>query len=149
MPSASAEVPAAVAEPNATVVATFHAEGAQVYQCSRDAQQKLIWQFREPIATLISDGKTVGRHFAGPNWELDDGSAVTGKAVGNAPGATASDIPWLKLTVSAHRGSGKLASVDIVQRLNTKGGVASGSCDTAGQLLSVPYSADYSFLHKG
>ena len=36
---------------------------------------------------------------AGPTWEHSDGSAVVGKAVGNAPGATPHDIPWLKLEV--------------------------------------------------
>src|SRR2546421_10876903 len=35
--------------------------------------------FREPIATLLLDGKTVGRHYAGPNWEHADGSAVVAK----------------------------------------------------------------------
>jgi len=61
--------------------------------------------FREPIATLLADGKTVGRHYAGPNWEHSDGSAVVGKAAGNAPGTTANDIPWLKLEVISHRGT--------------------------------------------
>ena len=32
-----------------------------------------------------------------------------GKAVANAPGQSAGDIPWLKLEVTAHRGSGTLA----------------------------------------
>src|SRR5271165_6477739 len=77
------EVPAALAAPGETVVATFHAEGAQIYDCKADAGGKLMWQFREPIATLLLDGKTVGRHYAGPNWEAADGSAVTGKAVAN------------------------------------------------------------------
>ena len=62
-----------------TLVATIHAQGAQVYECKADASGKLAWQFREPIATLLVDGKTVGRHYAGPNWELADGSAVAGK----------------------------------------------------------------------
>ena len=76
---------------------TVHAEGAQVYECKAGADGKLGWAFREPIATLMADGKTVGRHYAGPNWEHSDGSAVVGKAAGNAPGATPNDIPWLKL----------------------------------------------------
>ncbi len=67
---------------------------------------KLVWTFREPIASLFLDGKTVGRHYAGPNWEYMDGSAVVAKAAGNAPGATPKDIPWLKLAVTAHRGKG-------------------------------------------
>ena len=49
---------------------------------------KLAWAFREPIATLFQDGKTVGRHYAGPTWELSDGSAVVGKVAASAPGAT-------------------------------------------------------------
>ena len=71
----------------------LHAEGAQVYECKAGADGKLAWAFREPIATLLVDGKTVGRHYAGPNWEHSDGSAVVGKAAGNAPGATRMTFP--------------------------------------------------------
>ena len=91
---------------------TLHAEGAQIYECKAGSDGKLAWAFREPIATLLADGKTVGRHYAGPNWEHSDGSAVVGKAIGNAPGATANDIPWLKLEVTSRRGSGVLTSRD-------------------------------------
>jgi hypothetical protein len=148
--AASAEdLPPAIAAPCMTAVATFHAEGAQIYECKAGTDGKLAWAFREPIATLLLDGKTVGRHYAGPSWEHMDGSAVVGKAAGNAPGKTASDIPWLKLDVTAHRGSGTLTKVTTVQRINTQGGVQTGACDKAGALLSAPYSADYVFLHKG
>jgi hypothetical protein len=147
--AAAAQVPDAIAAPGETVVATFHAEGAQVYDCKADAGGKLGWQFREPIATLLRDGATVGRHYAGPNWEASDGSAVTGKAVANAPGATPNDITWLKLDVVARRGSGLLSGVTTVQRTNTHGGVVSGPCDKAGTFFSAPYSADYVFLRKG
>jgi hypothetical protein len=146
--TAGAQVPAALAAPGETVVATFHAEGAQVYDCKADAGGKLAWQFREPIATLLLDGKTVGRHYAGPNWEAADGSAVTGKAVANVAGSTQSDIPWLKLEVVDHRGSGTLSGVTTVQRINTHGGVVNGLCDRAGTYYSAPYSADYVFLRK-
>jgi hypothetical protein len=145
---ARAEVPDAVAAPGQTLVATVHAEGAQVYECKADAAGKLAWQFREPIATLLVDGKTVGRHYAGPNWEMADGSAVVGKVAGRAPGATPRDIPLLKLEVVAQRGQGQLGGVSTVQRLNTRGGVAEGPCSQAGSLLSVPYSADYVFYRK-
>src|SRR5262245_31229214 len=60
---AHAEMPEAIAAPGQTLVATIHAEGAQVYECKADASGKLAWQFREPIATLLIDGKTVGRHY--------------------------------------------------------------------------------------
>ena len=105
--------------------------------------------FREPIATLLLDDKTVGQHYAGPTWESVDGSAVTGKAVGNAPGRTANDIPWLKLDVVSRRGSGTLADVVTVQRINTNGGAAQGACDQSGAFHGVPYFADYVFLRKG
>ena len=148
--SANAQTPPpdAIAAPGETVVLSVHAEGAQVYECKAGADGKLAWAFREPIATLFVDGKTIGRHYAGPNWEHMDGSAVVGKAVGNAPGATAEDIPWLKLQVTASRGNGVLTGVTTVQRINTKGGKFDGACDKAGSFKSAPYSADYVFLKK-
>lgn len=145
---ASAEVPDTIAAPNETLVATIHAEGAQVYECKADASGKPAWQFREPIATLLIGAETVGRHFAGPNWELADGSGVSAKVVGRAPGATAKDIPLLKLEVASQRGTGKLTGVTTIQRLNTKGGVAEGPCEAAGAFQAVPYSADYTFYKK-
>src|SRR5277367_5395377 len=145
---AQTPLPDAIAAPGESVVLSVHAEGAQVYECKAGTDGKLGWAFREPIATLMADGKTVGRHYAGPNWEDVDGSAVTGKAIGNAPGATANDIAWLKLDVTAHRGSGILSPVTTVQRINTQGGQLAGACDKQGATKSAPYSADYVFLRK-
>jgi hypothetical protein len=147
--AADTPLPDAIAAPGEAVVLTLHAEGAQVYECKAGADGKHSWVFREPIATLLLDGKTVGRHYAGPNWEHSDGSAVVGKAVGNAPGAAPKDIPWLKLEVTSHRGSGILSGVTTVQRINTQGGKLDGACDSAGKFQSVAYSADYVFLRKG
>ena len=145
----AAELPGAIAAPGETVVLSVHAEGAQVYECKAGTDGKTAWAFREPIASLLLDGKTVGRHYAGPNWEHIDGSAVVGKVTGNAPGASAADIPWLKLAVASQRGSGVLTGVTTVQRINTKGGKLGGACDKAGTFSSAPYSADYVFLRKG
>lgn len=147
-PGVAGELPDAIAAPGEATVAKFHAEGAQVYECKTGADGKLAWQFREPIATLFLDGKTIGRHYAGPNWEHVDGSTVTAKVVGNAPGASGNDIALLKLAVSANRGSGVLTGVTTVQRINTRGGKLEGVCDKAGAFLSAPYSADYVFLRK-
>jgi hypothetical protein len=148
LPGAIAQVPAEIAVPNATLVATIHAEGAQVYECKSDASGRLGWQFREPVATLLLDRKTVGRHYAGPSWEMADGSVVVAKVAARAAGAAPRDIPLLKLDVTAQRGSGQLTGVTTIQRLNTKGGSLEGSCDTAGAFLNVPYSADYTFYRK-
>src|SRR4029077_1459994 len=146
--TAHAQVPAAIAASGEAIVATWHAEGAQVYECKAGADGKLAWAFREPIATLLLDGKTIGRHYAGPNWEHMDGSAVVGKVAANAPGATAKDIPLLKLDVVGSRGSGALSGVTTVQRINTVGGRHEGACDKAGTFHSAPYAADYVFLKK-
>ena len=147
--TATAQVPDAIAAPGETAVVTMHAEGAQVYECKADQGGKLTWQFREPIATLMLEGKTVGRHYAGPTWEHSDGSAVMAKATGRAPGVGQRDIPWLKLEVSERRGSGILKDITTIQRINTQGGATDGACERAGALLSMPYSADYVFLRKG
>src|SRR4051812_6777038 len=145
---AQAQIPAAIAAPGESAVATWHAEGAQVYECKAGADGKLAWAFREPIATLLLDGKTVGRHYAGPNWEHMDGSAVVGKVATNAPGATPQDIPLLKLEVVSSRGSGTLSGVTTVQRINTVGGRHDGACDKVGTFHTAPYTADYVFLKK-
>lgn len=147
-PSAAAEVPETIAARGETLMATAHATGAQVYECKTSSEGKLAWQFREPIATLMIDGKTVGRHFAGPVWEMADGSAVSAKVSAQAPGATANDIPLLRLDVAARHGSGLLSGVTTVQRLNTHGGRVDAACDAPGTFLSVPYSADYAFYKK-
>lgn len=146
-PPASAEVPDTIAASGEALVAIVHAQGVQVYECKADAGGKLAWRFREPIATLLIDGRTVGQHFAGPSWELIDGSAITGKVTARAPGTTAMDIPLLRLDATSQRESGLLAGVDTIQRINTKGGVAQGACK-AGTFLSVAYSADYAFYRK-
>jgi hypothetical protein len=147
--AAETPLPGAIAAPGETVVLSLHAEGAQVYECKAGADGKLGWAFREPIATLLADGKTVGRHYAGPSWEHSDGSAVVGKVAASAPGAAANDIAWLKLDVVSSRGSGVLTGVTTVQRIHTQGGKFEGACETAGAFKSIPYSADYVFLRKG
>lgn len=141
-------LPEAIRASDQTVLFTTFAEGAQVYDCKADASGKLVWSFREPIATLLIDGKTVGRHYAGPHWEMADGSVIQGKVAGRAPGATAADIPWLKLEVSARKGQGQLDGITTIQRINTKGGVLDGMCDKIGSTRSVAYSTDYVFLKK-
>ena len=144
-----AQAPAEINEPDASIVAIYHAEGVQLYECSAGKDGKLAWTFREPVATLVShQNLTVGRHYAGPVWELTDGSTIGGRPLARSPGKSADDIPWLKLAAINHRGDGKLEHVDIIQRINTRGGVAAGPCDDVGQFRAVPYSADYTFLRK-
>jgi hypothetical protein len=125
-----------------------HAKGDQVYTCKGDTAQA-AWALKAPDAQLFDkDGKSFGKHFAGPSWEASDGSRVTGKAVGNVPSPDADSIPWLLVNIVGHEGSGVLSRASSIQRINTKGGKAPVSgCDAAhvGQELRVAYSADYLF----
>jgi len=56
---ALAQMPPAIATPDEEIVATFRAEGAQIYECKPGNDGKLAWVFREPIATLLrrQDGR--------------------------------------------------------------------------------------------
>jgi hypothetical protein len=148
-PAAETPLPEALATPGETVVLTAHAVGMQIYECKAGTDGKLVWAFREPATTLVADDKIVGRHFAGPTWQLNDGSAVVGKVTASTPGATAKDIAWLKLDVVSRRGSGMLSNVTTVQRINTVGGELDDACDRSGDSRSMPYTADYAFLRKG
>src|SRR5215213_11659949 len=80
-------LPDAIAVPGGLTVMMAHAVGAQIYECAADTAGRPGWRFREPIATLLVDGRTIGRHFAGPSWQLTDGSLIVGKVVARAPGA--------------------------------------------------------------
>src|SRR5215467_9322568 len=56
----AAQIPPAIVAAGESIVATYHGEGAQIYECRHDQANKLFWMMREPIATLLFDGKTVG-----------------------------------------------------------------------------------------
>jgi hypothetical protein len=125
-----------------------HATGDQVYIC-KEGVTEFAWTLKAPDAQLFDkDGKPFGKHFAGPSWEANDGSRVTGKAVANVPSPDPDSIPWLLVNIVSHEGTGVLSRTTSIQRLNTKGGKAPASgCDSvrAGQEVRVPYSADYLF----
>jgi hypothetical protein len=134
---------------NEQLLLQVHAKGDQIYACKADDAQS-AWMLKAPEAQLFDkDGKPFGKHFAGPSWEANDGSRVTGKAVASAPSPDADSIPWLLLAVVSRSGDGLLARVTSIQRINTKGGKAPASgCDAAhaNQELRAPYSADYVFF---
>jgi hypothetical protein len=146
--ASAADLPNAIAAKGETVVLDVQAQGAQIYECkAAQPGAQPSWQFREPIASLFEDGKTIGRHYAGPTWEIG-GGAIVGKVAANSPGASPTDIAWLKLEVTAHRGDGPLKDITTVQRINTKGGVLKGDCRQPGDLRAEAYSAEYVFLKK-
>jgi Protein of unknown function (DUF3455) len=117
--------------------------GDQVYDCINGG-----WALKAPDAKLLNqEGSVIGRHFAGPTWQLDDGSWVKGRAVAKqvAPDATA--VPWLLL--ESVGGTGRLGTVRFIQRTGTHGGNApDGSCSQSA-MRRIPYTATYSFYEAG
>jgi uncharacterized protein DUF3455 len=124
--------------------------GSQNYVCDKATGR---WTFRDPTATLDRHGRAIGTHYAGPTWELFDASRVTARAIVNVPAPNPTkDIPWLLLQATRHAGSGVLSTVDYIQRLHTRGGVApnGGACDPASdETVGVPYTAVYRFFSDG
>src|SRR5713226_5851314 len=117
---AAQEVPQQIQPPaNEQLLLRVHAKGDQVYTCKGDREQ-FTWTLKAPDAQLFDkDGKPFGKHFAGPSWEANDGSRVTGKAVANVPSPDADSIPWLLVNVISHDGTGEgaLATALPVTRL--------------------------------
>src|ERR1700723_2224389 len=147
---AAQQIPQQLQPPaNEQLLLKVHAKGDQVYTCKGDGTQ-FAWTLKAPDAQLFDkDGKPFGKHFAGPSWEANEASRVTGKSVANAPSPAPYSIPWLIVSVVSHEGSGVLSRATSIQRLNTKGGKAPATgCDAthAGQEVRVPYSADYLFF---
>lgn len=127
------------------------ATGVQIYECSeRTDGAGHEWTFVAPEAHLLdSHGRLIGRHGAGPNWQLSDGSRVVGTVKARADAPVAEAIPWLLLTAKSTGSRGALAGVTSIQRVNTVGGMAPVThCtkSTTGTQARVAYTADYIFF---
>jgi hypothetical protein len=149
LPTPAQEIPPQLQPPpNEKLFLELHAKGDQIYACKLEGAQS-TWTLKAPEAQLFDkDEKPAGKHFAGPSWQANDGSKVTGKAAANVPSPDANSIPWLLIKVVTHEGKGTLDSATTIQRVNTKGGKAPATgCDAqhADQELRVPYTATYKF----
>lgn len=148
---ANAQAPASLVPEGETARFTYAAVGVQIYEC-KVTDGKAAWAFVAPEADLFdSFGKRVGKHYAGPSWESDDGSKLTGAVKSRADSPRPGAIPHLLLTTKADAKSGVLAGITSIQRLNTLGGAAPSTPCTAqdaGKQARVYYSADYRFLSK-
>ena len=135
----------------ASLIQQLHATGVQIYECqpAKGDPAQYEWSFKAPEAVLLTKGgKKVGKHYGGPSWEYNDGSAVVGEVVASSPSAAPNSIPQLLVRAKATAGKGLFSSVQFIQRLNTVGGsVPAGGCrkEQAGQQLRAQYSADYLF----
>jgi len=145
-----ATAPGALAPPSGNQVAlVLVGSGTQNYQC-RSTGEAYQWAPIGPDARLFGAGdKLVGKHYAGPTWELFDGSKAVGKVVAQVPSLQLDSVPQLLLKAESSGGAGALAGVTYVQRLRSIGGVAPASgCDasTTGGERQILYSAHYVFF---
>jgi hypothetical protein len=139
-------IPAKLAPPaGAHLIGRYAGKGVQIYVCSTKSGAN-EWTLKAPEAQLTdTQGKPFAKHYAGPTWKAPDGSKAVGKAVANKPSPKAGSIPWLLLSAESS-GSGVLAGVHFVQRINTNGGAGpTGTCERAGTERRVDYTAEYVF----
>lgn len=128
-------------------------EGMLTYECRANASgapAPFGWSPPAPDAQLKEKGgAVVGKYYAGPTWEHRDGSKVTGKQLAVSPATTG--IPLQLVEANPATGSGVLLGVKYIQRLNTVGGMPSGTCDmgNVGAKQVVKYAADYYFYKAG
>lgn len=136
---------------NESLAMIASAVGVQIYECStRKDAPGYEWAFVAPEADLFdAHGAKIGRHYAGPSWELPDGSSVVGTVKERAEAPAAGAIPWLLLTAKSVGREGSLSAVTSVQRVKTAGGLApEAGCSeaAAGTRARVNYTADYYFF---
>lgn len=147
------------------------AVGTQNYVCLPSASG-MAWKFQGPQATLFVSFRwitgeirqQVATHFLSPSpesgaparatWQssLDTSAAWAKKIAESSDAAFVAEgaIPWLLLqTAGAQRGptgGAGLTQTTFIQRVNTTGGsLRETSCNEAGSIQFVPYTADYIF----
>jgi hypothetical protein len=124
-------------------------KGVQIYTC-KAAAATYAWTLKAPEATLSdAKGNVIGKHFAGPSWQANDGSTVVGEALNASPSPDAGAIPWIVLHAKSQTGNGVMSKVAYVVRTRTEGGVAPATGCDAGHVnaeVRVPYSAVYIFF---
>jgi len=152
-PVPAVDVPAKL-RPNAneSLAAIVSAKGVQIYECraNKDQADQYQWAFAAPEADLFdARGGKIGKHYAGPHWESNDGSKIVGTVKERADAPQADAIPWLLLATKSVGPAGSFDRVTSIQRVNTTGGVAPKdgcSRNTLGAIGRVSYSADYYFF---
>jgi hypothetical protein len=109
------------------------ARGVQIYECKvkPDNPNQFEWILKAAQADLFDNkGKKIGKHYAGPTWEANDGSKVVGEVKARAKAPNPSAIPWLLLQAKSQAGDGMFSKVTYIQRVDTVAGIAPAQkCD--------------------
>src|SRR5260370_13018081 len=97
-------------------------KGVQIYECKATAADpgKFDWAFKAPEADLTNKhGKKIGKHYAGPTWEANDGSKVVGAVLQKADAPRPGAVHWLLLKARTNEGTGTFAGGTYIQRVDT------------------------------
>lgn len=130
------------APPRTKLLLRAKGDGLQIYACAGGH-----WELKAPDARLLdARGRVIGRHFAGPTWQLTNGGEVKGKAIGRQSAPDGTSAPWLLLQAVSSTGS--LAGVTYIRRTYTHGGAAPEAPCVSGE-LRMPYTATYEFYTGG
>ncbi|HLX64815.1 MAG TPA: DUF3455 domain-containing protein [Planctomycetota bacterium] len=129
-------------KPDDTLLHHSRAKGFQIYFAAKNGE-KLEWQVKPDAELFNEKGEKEGKHYAGPSWELNDGSKIVADKIQEAPHEAA--CPLLLLKVKSSEGKGALSHVKYVQRLNTSGGAKPAEAPAEGKEVKVEYTADYYF----
>jgi hypothetical protein len=134
-----------------TLALVLTARGVQIYECRPvpGDPARFEWAFKAPEADLFdAQGRKVGRHSAGPTWELTDGGKVVGRVKAMADAPDGQGIAWLLLEAVKSSGGGIMGKVRSIQRVGTVGGKAPAEPagqTRVGQESRVEYTATYKF----
>jgi Protein of unknown function (DUF3455) len=146
--SETSGIPEVLAVPNnQRLVLELTGRGVQIYKCFEEADHKYEWKLEAPEADLFDkNGKKIGRHFAGPTWQLNAGDKLVGRVRQKLESKSKGAIPWLLLETVDSSGD-TFGHVKSVQRVETKGGKppAEATAANVGEKKRIPYSATYKF----
>lgn len=148
LPPVNNDLPEALRAPAGAVLEDIlNAQGDVLYECARNNNQ-LAWVEHGVEASLVNaGGENVGTVIPGGYFTAYDGSYVITKIAADAVVAP-ENLPWTRATTrftSARRpGEGIFSRTTLIQRVDTKGGLAPTSdCALEGSANQVPYSATY------
>ena len=150
-----ASIPEQLRAPAAEVLSLeTKASGVQIYECGagKDDPARYQWVFKAPEADLFDGaGNRIGRHYAGPTWEANDGSKVVAGVAARNDAPDANAIPWLLLSAKSNAGVGVFSRTTSIQRVRTAGGTmpteACGQAE-AGKVARMAYTATYYFYAR-
>ena len=145
--AASAQVPDAIAAPGRPLSRPSMRRGRRSTS-ARPMRAASAPGIRSRSRRSLLDGKTVGRHYAGPKLGARRRQRGDGRVAARAPGASPKDIPWLKLDVDAAPRHRAAIGCDDRPAHQDEGRHRGGCCERAGAYLSVPYAAEDVFLRK-